>query len=138
MNATMSFTLRSNFNTFDAHLNNAIHEALKKSATIVTGEVKRVLTGRRSGRIYRVPATRRTYTASAPYEPPAVRLGALRQSYDWDIDGHGVRAVAIVGTRLRYALMLEKGTSRMAPRPHLSVAFQNKKSEIERLFGGLL
>ncbi|MCL6597945.1 MAG: hypothetical protein K6T81_04325 [Alicyclobacillus macrosporangiidus] len=40
-----------------------------------------VLRGQRSGRVYRVPGTKRTYTASAPGEPPAVRTGTLRASW---------------------------------------------------------
>ena len=37
-----------------------------------------VLKGQRSGRVYRKPYSKATYTASAPGEPPARRSGALR------------------------------------------------------------
>ena len=40
-----------------------------------------VLRGQRHGRRYRVPGTKRYYTASAPGEPPAVRTGAFRMSW---------------------------------------------------------
>ena len=40
-----------------------------------------VLRGKRSGRVYRVPNTKRHYTASAPGEAPAVRTGVFRMSW---------------------------------------------------------
>ena len=40
-----------------------------------------VLHGQRSGKKYRVPGTRRKYTASAPGESPAVRTGVFRLSW---------------------------------------------------------
>jgi hypothetical protein len=59
------------------------------------------------------------HRASAPYEPPAVDTGALRASY-----GHNVKRMVsggtlTVGSGSEYAPLLEYGTSRMAPRPHL-------------------
>ena len=35
---------------------------------------------KRSGKVYRKPASNKTYTASAPGEPPALRTGDLRQA----------------------------------------------------------
>lgn len=135
----MSLEFRLNINgNIMRQIEDELDKRMKKAAMAVNGEVKRVLTGRRSGRLYRVPATRRFYTASSPSEAPAVRLGALRQSYEFDIQGRGFNAVGIVGSRLKYAPMLEKGTSRMAPRKHLMPAFLNKAAEVERIFGGLL
>lgn len=40
-----------------------------------------VLRGQRSGRVYKRPFSSSKYTASAPGEPPAVRSGALRESW---------------------------------------------------------
>lgn len=36
---------------------------------------------KRSGKVYRKPASNKTYTASAPGEPPALRTGDLRRSF---------------------------------------------------------
>lgn len=38
-----------------------------------------VLRGKRSGKVYRVPNTGKTYRASAPGEPPAVRSGTSQR-----------------------------------------------------------
>lgn len=82
-----------------------------------------ILRGQRSGRSYRVPGTRRTYQASAPGEPPAVRTGIFRLSWTPRVttDGNSVRAsIESDVTVGRYNLgeLLENGTSRMAPRPY--------------------
>lgn len=132
------FQIKNNMSFVTHELEKEIEKRLKTAATLVQGEVKRVLSGSRHGRVYRVPATKRTYTASAPEEAPAVRLGALRQSYEWELQGKGAHARAIIGTRIKYSTWLEFGTSRMAPRPHLRVAFKRKRAEIENLFGDML
>lgn len=41
-----------------------------------------VLKGQRSGRTYRKPHSKATYTASAPGEPPARRTGNLRMHWN--------------------------------------------------------
>ena len=59
-----------------------------QAANVLTNEVKKILSGQRSGRIYKVKKTGGkskksgvVYTASAPGEPPAVRFGTLRTSF---------------------------------------------------------
>ena len=59
--------------------------AVKRCLVLAESEVKKTLTGTRSGRTYRVPMTKggtaaRTHVASAPGEPPAVLFGNLRNS----------------------------------------------------------
>lgn len=73
------------------------------------------------------PGTGRTYTrgrvahtASAPNNPPAVDTGNLRQSIGIDTSQLSALKVAVGVTRAApYAVHLEFGTSRMAPRPFL-------------------
>ncbi len=94
-----------------------------------------VLVGNRTGKTYRIPGGARGvkkktyYTASAPGEAPARRTGALVTDYKPTVKGF----VGIVGAMLIYALMLEKGTQKMAPRPHLGVAFSKSKADIIRI-----
>ena len=88
-----------------------------------------VLRGQRHGRRYTLPGTKAKYTASAPGEPPAVRFGHFRQSWQaqTEVVGNGnnysVRSYIQSSIRTdngKYLLgqILEEGTGRMAPRPY--------------------
>lgn len=84
---------------------------LREAALLAQREIKQTLTGQRSGRTYRVPGTRRQYTASAPGEPPAVRTGRLRSVIRIEVDKDKMEAV--VGPEKMapdYPAMLEFGT----------------------------
>lgn len=93
----------------------------------------KVLSGQRHGRVYSLPNSRgrknKKYTASAPGESPAVRLGHLRAS--WQIRTSFTpgalrehRFVASIASRYatqdgRWNIpnLLEGGTGKMEPRP---------------------
>ena len=51
-----------------------------------------VLKGQRSGRTYRKPHSKATYTASAPGEPPARRTGNLRMHWNGQVKSEGSTA----------------------------------------------
>ena len=114
-----------------------------------------VLRGQRSGRRYKVPGTYRKqldkvtgrkrrgryYTASAPGEPPAVRTGTFRNS--WQATSRVVFGTYISRIESdvttdngRYTLgeILEKGTGRMAPRPHHDRIRQHAERAILRIY----
>lgn len=85
------------------------------------------LRGGRHGRRYRIPGTKKFYTASAPGEVPAVRTGLFRMSWEPSSrasqSGGGLSVISKIESRQKvgpYLLgdILENGTSRMAPRPH--------------------
>jgi len=128
----MSF--RSNVGAVLKAFDAVADERIKEAANAVRNEAVKTLSGSRSGRRYRVPGTRRTYTASAPGEPPAVRLGQLRSSVRFKITKSKKQIKAQVGTPLRYGAMLERGTRTTAPRPWLKPSFRQAKSEVERIF----
>lgn len=135
-----------------------VERAMLKSAIKVHNNlISKVLRGQRSGYEYPVAGTGTVvnkektlangrkfyyrklegavyYTASAPFEAPASRLGHLRTSYRYFVKGNGFDAIGYVGSDLPYSVMLEKGTMNMHPRPHLSVAFQNSKEVIKKYF----
>jgi len=92
------------------------------------------LSGNRTGRQYKVPGTSRTYTASAPGEPPAQRLGELRQSIKSVIETKGKKIIGSVGTDKVQGLMTEFGTKNMAPRPWLKPSFDESKDKIISIF----
>lgn len=100
-----------------------------------------VLRGQGGGRRYRVPGTKRYYTASAPGSPPAVRTGAFRLS--WQPSAHVIFGsyISRVESELRtdngrYVLgeLLENGTSKMAPRPHHDRIKEKALPEIVRIY----
>lgn len=97
-----------------------------------TGQIRKVEIITRRG--YRMRVNKRvgatTYTASAPGEAPASRLGQLRQSYRFRVTGPNYMEVGEVGSPLERALWLEKGTERIAARPHLQAAFEERRREI--------
>jgi len=80
----------------------------------------------RTGREYTIPGTETKYIASAPGEPPAIREGvylARWQPTKAFRTERGVAAAAVntAVTEDEYpiGLLLEDGTYRMAPRPHI-------------------
>jgi hypothetical protein len=101
-----------------------------------------VLRGARGGRTYRVPGTKAYYQASAPGEPPAVRTGAFRGSWERSsFGGFGsyisrIESSLHVGTKRSYVLgeLLEKGTSKMAPRPHHDRILEKAEPKIVQIY----
>ncbi|GEO26232.1 hypothetical protein AAC03nite_20170 [Alicyclobacillus acidoterrestris] len=77
----------SGFNLEDIgkHVVEQVKEAAIQRAYPASNELRNaamyVLRGQRNGRRYRVPNTKRTYVASKPGDPPAVRTGTLRASW---------------------------------------------------------
>lgn len=101
-----------------------------------------VLRGQRGGRIYTVPGTKAKYQASAPGQPPAVRTGVFRLS--WQPSAHVVFGSYIsriesdvqVGSKRMYNLgeLLEGGTSKMAPRPHQDKILETAEPNIVKIY----
>lgn len=98
-----------------------------------------VLKGQRSGRVYRKPYSKATYTASAPGEPPARRTGNLRMHWNGQVKSEnsssgGVAIIAELESQESYAGYLENGTSKMAARPFSDKIKEEAMSEIQRIY----
>ena len=114
-----------------------------------------VLRGQRNGRRYKVPGTYRRqkdkvtgkmrngryYTASAPGEPPAVRTGVFRLS--WQPEAHVVYGsyISRISSDARtdngqhiLGEILENGTRRMAPRPHHDRILEHAEPKIFKIY----
>lgn len=128
--------LTNNFSRIWADMDKDWEKAMLKAAMRVHREVASVLSGSRSGKLYRVPATGRYYKASKAGEAPASRLGHLRSSYQYLVKGKGFNAIGYVGSNLPYSHYLEYGTYKMAPRPHLQPAFKKAKPDVVKYFEG--
>jgi hypothetical protein len=122
-------------------------------AVMFVGELKSTLTGRRSGREYKVSKTGKLHVASAPGEPPAVLFGALRNSIGyrkptwvgWTVQsevgtGLGVNAVDN-RTSSSYAARMEFGgisfhpwPVKIRPRPYMAPTALRMEPRLEKLF----
>lgn len=112
-----------------------------------------VLRGQRSGRRYKIPGTYRKqldkatgkkrngryYTASAPGEPPAVRTGAFRSSWQPTTKALFGSYISRIESDLtagghNLGEMLEDGTRRMAPRPYVEKVLEKAEPKIFRIY----
>lgn len=131
----------------------AVKEAVNKTVTKINQQVKsrgtrvknalrnaelEVLKGKRSGRKYRKPNSKRRYTASAPGEPPARRTGALRLNWTGGVEtqagsGKGVVVTSYIESNTPYAGYLENGTGKMAARPYVDRVKEKAQPEIDKI-----
>lgn len=91
-----------------------------------------------SGRTYQVPGTATNYTASAPGQPPAIREGNYKRSWKNTPPSEvGKEVVAYAYTDLRVGRwvlgdLLEYGTKRMRPRPHVRKSVETVAPKLKR------
>ena len=100
----------------------------------VRSQVNVTLSGKRTGRTYKVPGTNRHYQASSPGEPPAQATGRLRQSVFARVEGMGNQVTGRVGTELPYGLWLDEGTKKMKPRPWLERSLDKAIPRLREIF----
>lgn len=114
-----------------------------RAANELTSAKNLVLRGKRSGRRYRVPNTRRHYTASAPGEVPAVRTGQYRLKWDEKsyTDGKSVHSqiesrVRTDGGKYNLGSLLENGSpnGKIAKRPHKKKIADKAKPHVVRIY----
>jgi len=123
-----------NINGVMKEIDKTAWKRMLEAVNAVRNETLETLSGSRSGRVYRVPGTKKTYQASAPGEAPAQQLGDLRKSVTGGLKKEGRNIIGYVGTGLDYGPMLEYGTSKMAPRPWLRISFEKSMAEVKRIF----
>ena len=118
----------------------AIRATVKGQVAKIHRQVVEVLKGQRSGRTYRKPHSKATYTASAPGEPPARRTGNLRMHWNGQVKsegstaGGGVQIIAELESQEKYAGYLENGTKKMAARPFVDKIKEKATPEIEKIY----
>jgi HK97 gp10 family phage protein len=127
-------TFVSNLDSVMKQIDETVKARMNEAVNTVRNHAVETLSGSRSGKTYRVPGTKVTYTASAPGEPPAVQTGELRQSISTEIEGEGRDIVGMVGTDKKQGLMTEFGTRNMAPRPWLRPSFERKEPDVKEIF----
>jgi len=134
----------NNSTSVKATLNAGYLRNITAATVILYRALQKMFTGTRTLRfddnkkpiMYRVPGTKRKkYIPSAPGEPPAVRTGDLKKSYVYEIDQMVNNMRGRVGSDLKYALWLERGTSEIKPRPALQPALDDNIAEIRAALG---
>jgi hypothetical protein len=111
----ISTQIRVKFNhlpAIQAQIRPAVSQVVRKTALGVEGDVKTEMRGPKSGRLYRRGG--RTHQASAPGQAPAVDFGQLINSIQVQ---NVTDLTSTVGTNVEYAMALEMGSRRIAPRP---------------------
>lgn len=114
--------------------NEAASRAIRASNQLRNAALN-VLRGQRSGKVYRKPYSKSTYTASAPGEPPAVRTGALRMN--WSIRATGSATgeiIAGINSDVPYAQPLDDGTSKIKPRPFKEPIIEAAEPAVKAIF----
>jgi len=135
----IDITFKSNLPEVLKKINDSAFERMDASVDVVRKTTLETLSGTRTGKTYRVPKTKRTYTASAPGEPPAQATSGLRQSIKGTVSNEGKLVVGRVGTNLKYGARLEFGFMEtdslgrrynMAPRPWLRKSFEQSQAKV--------
>ena len=105
-----------------------VEKAVFLSAKKVEKEAKEsILSGQKSGRVYRRGKTV-LHRASAPGEAPASDTGRLVNSINTYFERATATALVIAGRgAVKYAAMLEFGTSKMLPRPFFQTALEKNR-----------
>jgi len=141
MHLKFDLKINNEFRKLPSNLDDKIGKFLLFAVVDVYNELMNLFRGKKSGKIYKVPAGKarkvkgefeggRVYRASAPGEAPAIRTGVYRASWRALSDKINGVWTGILGSTQKYGVCLEYGTSKMRPRPHLKVAFENKKEKI--------
>lgn len=131
----MAATIKLKLNTTELFraLDQGAPKRMYEAANELRNTVLETLTGKRTGRIYRVPGTSRTYTASSPGEPPAIVTAELRQSVKASTEGNGRAVIGKVKATAKHALPLEFGTRNMAARPFMKPSFDKALPSIKTI-----
>ncbi len=123
---------------------NKIDSAACDRMSSAVNEVRNVtletLSGQRTGQVYRLPGSGSFYTASAPGEAPATRLGDLKKSIHAVVEDEDGSVVGYVGIPKgekadEYGPALEYGTSKIAARPWLRPSFEKSEEKVQQIFG---
>ena len=114
-------------------IEDAAGQKMLEVVNVVRNQALETLSGNRTGLTYKVPGTQRTYTASAPGEPPAQASGELRQSVSTELVTEGKKLTGLVGSNSKHAKPLEFGTVNMAARPWLRISWEKSLAKIKSI-----
>jgi len=104
--------------------------------SLVKTASRQVLKKPKGGRTYLIRRGRvkRRHVASAPGESPANLSGSYRRSLGFKIKGSDSMEFGAGNSEVPYAKFLERGTSKMAPRPGLGNAIKSEQKNAQNYF----
>jgi HK97 gp10 family phage protein len=129
------FTLQKNINKVLKKIDNASTKQMKKALEHNKKAVEAKLGKTGSGRTYKVPGTDRTYTASAPGQPPARYRGILEKSIKIEVEQTANGPQGKIGSTAFQAYWLEMGTRNMRPRPFLENTLREEERTTKQILG---
>jgi hypothetical protein len=112
-----------------------VGKEVRKTTLLVEGGAKtRIMTGPKTGRVYKVSKTGKSHQASAPGEAPATDTGNLVNSIQSEFEG---KLKGVVNVAAEYAEVLEFGSAdgKLARRPYLTPAAEEQREDFERNVG---
>lgn len=101
------------------------------AANLIRNTIIEGMAGPKSGRTYRVPGTRRTYTASAPGEFPAIPTGRLRNSVRVFVKKRRGSIEGAVGSNTDHGIALEFKDPQRGGRPWLSMGWEQSRGDVQ-------
>lgn len=118
--------------TFKRRLGDGLVRNLRAAMAVWERSIKLRLSNKepRTGLSRFVPGTKSIYRSSAPGESPALATGVLRASYTQSVQPLQLKGQ--LGSPLGYAFELERGNSRIEPRPAIEPAYRDAEDEIKR------
>lgn len=126
----MSFRLQSFIGDVMKRVNKEAEKRALGSVNILRNNLIQDMAQPHTGREYKVPGTGRTYTASAPGEYPAIRLGQLRAGIRTAASISPSGIFGVIGTDVEHGLYLEAGL-----RPWLGKEFEDSENELKDYLG---
>ena len=112
----------------------AVQGVTAATALVEDASVQKITSGPKTGRTYRRNGV--NHQASAPGEAPATDTGALLASRRTEIEENGL--VGTLSYNTVYALDMERGNEKIAPRPYLQPSLEENRTEVKRLIASFI
>lgn len=115
------------------YLRTEVRSNMMAAVLVLLNSFKRTVGGRGTGRLYRRGKRGRTHQASSPGQPPARDFGDYVNSFDFAIEETPDTIEGQIGSRMwqKRGMSLEFGTSKMRPRPHVDIAINAARVDVE-------
>lgn len=112
-----------------ARIRQISYDRAKRAANMVVDHILKEMAKPKSGIEYTVPGTNVKYTASAPGEYPAIRMGELRDNIEVTTEVDALSVSGLINVKVPHGAILEAGM-----RPFLSRAADEKADGVRAIY----